>query len=93
MAYEPSVAAVLLFRRNMGQADPDTVNLIEYYYEPATRDSNAYLTTAPVFEAFALSTAVIIDRWCVAPGVAPFTEARCIAPARREPSPSTTSTG
>ena len=76
MAYEPSVDAILLFRRNMGQADPDTVNLIEYYYEPATRDSNAFLTTAPVFEAFALSTAVIIDRWCVAPGIAPFTEAR-----------------
>lgn len=76
MAYSPSFDATLLRRRNMSNAGPDTYNLLESYYEPSTRDSNAFLTTSTDPAEFTLPNTVIVDRWCTAIGVAPYTEAR-----------------
>ena len=77
MPYSPSADATLLRRRSQGESAPDVYDIEEYYYEPGTRTGNNTLafTSADASE-FSLPPAVIIDRWCLAPGVAPYTEAR-----------------
>ena len=47
----------------------------EWYYDPAARTADVYVIFGSSdFSSFQLDPAVIIDRYCLAPGLAPYTE-------------------
>lgn len=73
----PPPGAVLL-RRTVKPAfngDPDLYIAQEDWYDPATRTAGHYtIYDSSNGDPYSRPVAEIIDRWCVAPGVEPFTE-------------------
>lgn len=74
---EPA-GAVRLRIRSKAVSDPagDYFMNYGYYYDPATRSTTTNLRIADSLtdQTFNLDTTIIIDRWCVDPGVPPFRE-------------------
>ena len=76
MPYEPSPESTLLRRHVVSTTSNGALQIREYYYEPSLRDSRFIDFLSSDDGEYTLSTAVIVDRWCTAIGVAPYTEAR-----------------
>lgn len=73
----PPAGAILLLRtvKPSFNGDPTLFITQEDWYDPATRTASHYtIYDSPNGDPYSRPEAEVIDRWCVAPGVAPFTE-------------------